>query len=474
MKRLMVLYILLVIFTVGLTGQPRYIFYFIGDGMGPNQVYLAELYQKYLTGQDKSLHIDKIPVTGMYTTHAINRLITCSAAAGTAMATGTKTSPGTLGLTASHDKKLKTIAEELHEKGFKIGIVTSVSPDHATPAAFYAHQPQRDAYYQISIDLANSDFEYFAGGDYRSIFAGQGSKNSKLYAVEKGYKLVNSIDDFNKLTSSSGKIIVLSPVISKGFSLPYTIDSQTNIINLTDFTLKGIELLNNANKGFFMMIEGGKIDWACHRNDPGATLHEMLAFDDAIGEALNFYNENQQNTLIIVAADHETGGLAMGYTITGYELYIERLKNQKISAEKFEEIIKTIKEKDFSLEKKWKETLKSITLNFGLNSSQPGMELTNEELSLLRKAFDLSMSNVKIKNDDDQNLVLYGEYDPLVVEVTRLLSHKCGIDWTTFEHTGMPLPIRAIGAGSEKFTGYFDNTDIPKKILETVGLRFPD
>lgn len=458
--------------------KAKYVFYFIGDGMGLSQTYLTELYLGALEGKNQpgKLEMNKFPVTGFFTTYAHNRLITCSAAAGTALATGEKTSINTIGMNADRTRKFKSIAEQAHDNGFAVGIVTSVSPDHATPAVFYAHQPDRSMYYNIAVEMVNSGFEYFAGGGFRS----PTGKNTSLVqadvrktAVENGYALSYTLDEMKALAPGK-KAIALSSSLAEDQALPYAIDADSGAINLTHFTAKGIELLYGSGKGFFMMVEGGKIDWACHRNDVGTTIHEVIDFDNALKEAIGFYKKHPDETLILVCADHETGGIALGYTGTAYELFPNRLKHQKISTEKFQATIDKIRNSLGSPMEKWAQMLDEIKVNFGLGSAEEGMQLTEKEMIDLKNAFSRSMKSGDEPGEIDQPIIMYGEYDPLVVAISKILSHKAGIEWSTFDHTGIPIPIRAIGVGQEKFTGFFDNTDVPKKILETMGLPYPN
>lgn len=468
-------------FTVALVqSQPRakYVFYFIGDGMGLSQTYLTELYLGAMEGKNQpvKLEMNKFPVSGFFTTYAQNRLITCSAAAGTALATGEKTSINTLGMNADRTKKYKSIAEQARDNGFAVGIITSVSPDHATPAAFYAHQPDRSNYYQIAVEMVNSGFDFFAGGGFRSPF-GKDTNNLqedvRKMAGANGYVISNNLDELKALIPGK-KAIALSNSLAEDQALPYAMDADSGALNLGHFTAKGINLLYGTGKGFFMMVEGGKIDWACHRNDVGATIHEVIDFDNAIKEALIFYEKHPDETLILVCADHETGGIALGYTGTGYELFPGRLKHQKISTEKFQANIDRIKNSPLSPMEKWVEMLEEIKVNFGLGSAEEGMQLSDKEMIDLKNAFSRSMKAGDMPEEIDQPIIMYGEYDPLVVAISKILSHKAGIEWSTFDHTGIPIPIRAKGAGQEKFTGFFDNTDIPKMILESMGLPYPN
>ena len=269
------------------TAAPKYVFLFIGDGMGIPQKAAAEQFI------GKRLLIDSLPAQGVTTTYAYDRFITGSAASATAMSAGVKTKIGVVGMDPEF-KPVKTIAEISKEKGMKVGIISSVSIDHAPPAAFYAHVPKRGQYYDIAVALANSNFDYFGGGGIKD--PANKKKNSKNFvgdavglAKKNGYKVVTKKDEFMALSAADGKILAYNDWLQDSKALPYAMDTRDQDISLAEFTAKGIDLLDNE-KGFFMMVEGGKIDWACHANDGAASIHDTVAFDNAVKEAHEIKN----------------------------------------------------------------------------------------------------------------------------------------------------------------------------------------
>lgn len=468
---------------------PKYIFFFIGDGMGLSQANAAEAYLGAINKSDgiKRLNFTSLPNQGFYTTYASNRFITGSAAAGTALSSGVKTSISTIGMDAKRQKPLKSIAEIAKEKGYKVGIITSVSLDHATPASFYAHQPTRNMYYNISLDLSKSGFNYFAGGgfkhpegdgkiDDKNTMANFGmdtdkklankQANSLDVAKSRGYKIINTVKDFNALKKGDDKIISIAPKLAGGKSLPYFIDQDgKSDISLENFTRKGIELLDNKH-GFFMMIEAGKIDWACHANDAATVINEVLQLDKAVVAALEFYKKHPKETLILVGGDHETGGMALGFSGSHYHSAFELLKNQDVSYEKFSQLIKNYRENNEQTDVNY--GLELVKKHFGLGDVKKGLELSEFELQQLKTAFEKSMNYEYKMSKNDQFYLLYGSYDPFTVTACHILSQKAGIGWTSFSHTASPIPIRSIGAGSESFTGFFDNTDVFKKLKQLI------
>jgi alkaline phosphatase len=448
--------------------KARYVFYFIGDGMGFAQVNATEAYLASVDGRTGFDHLSftTFPEVGTVSTHANNRLITCSAAAGTALATGYKTNIDRIAMDPEGSESYPSIAGKAHDAGYKVGIITSVSIDHATPAVFYAHQPDRNMYFEIGVDLAKSGFEYFAGGGFRMPDGTLGGEQVNLLqlAQDYGYQLVNTTASFNGITPGAGKSLVLSPRPAGEMALPYALDMNPDDLTLADFTSKAIEVLNNEI-GFFMMVEGGKIDWAGHANDAAALVHEVIAFDDAVKVALEFYEKHPDETLIIVTADHETGGMSLGHGEMKYDSDLSLLKYQKSSVEELNKIVAQFHnslsgepEADFS------RMLKVLDNDMGLNNSNYGTALDSTEIAELKELFTAGITQVTAENES------YGETEPFMNAAVRILNKKAGIGWGTTSHTAINVPVYSIGAGSENFSGYMDNTDIPKIIGEVMGI----
>ena len=471
---------------------PKYIFYFIGDGFGLSQANAAEAY--LAATQEvygiKKLQMSKMPHQAFYTTYALNRFITGSAAAGTALATGYKTTVNTIGMDGKKQNSLKSVAEMARDKGWKVGIVTTVSIDHATPASFYAHQPSRNMYYKISKQLSKSGFNYFAGGGLMhpegdgkindknimsNIGMGEASntslhqKNAIDIAKERGYKIINSKKEFLSLNNQDDRVIVMSPNLMGGKSMRYSIDQTSEDISLPQYTSKGIELLDNS-KGFFMMIEGGKIDWACHANDAATAIKETIQMDKAVSEAMKFYQKHPKETLIVVAGDHETGGMALGFSGSHYHSAFGLLQHQNISYEKFSQLVTQYRDSHKGTTC-IKDGMEMVKKHFGLGYKSKELELTPFEQKRLQDAFTQSMKSGKERNKDDQYYLLYGSYDPLTVTACHILAQKAGIGWTSYSHTATPIPVRAIGPGSSLFSGFMDNTDLPRNMMKLMKIK---
>ena len=465
-------------------GTPKYIFYFIGDGMASVQIHAAEAYLAALQEKDevagsrkaKLLAMSNFPVQGMSTTFANNRLITGSAAAGTALACGMKTNIGVISMNAGATRPYTTVAELAKAKGMKVGIVSSVSIDHATPAVFYAHQPSRNNYHEIAMALANSDFDYFAGGGFHDDETGSG--NAIETAKANGFTYVKTREALAAITPGT-RVLATDNFLMGGSALVYELDrvnapETLKLLSLAEFTSEGIRLLENDN-GFFMMVEGGKIDWACHANDARAAIDDTIAFDNAVRVALDFYMLHPDDTLIVVTADHECGGQTIGFAGTAYDTFFEVLSNQRYSYEVFDEyFVETYKEAhnpapaDIDADM-WALILKMFGLDGTGATPDESDDLTKYDKERLEAAFDKTMSGESLNLEEEDSL-LYGSYNPLSVTLTHILNQKAGIAWTSYSHTGVPVPVLAIGNSSTIFDGFYDNTDIAKKIAQAMGM----
>ena len=231
----------------------------------------------------------------------------------------------------------------------------------------------------------------------------------------------------------------------------------------------------DGDQGFFMMVEGGKIDWACHANDAGSTIHDTAAMSKAVDRAIEFYNAHPDETLIVVTGDHETGGLTIGFAGTDYDTYLTNLNNQKVSYAKFDEdYVAGYKANKTSFE----DAMKDVKANFGLMmpddadaAKNPNLVLTDYEVSKLKTAYQKTLT---MKDDDtlsQAEYVLYGSYEPFSVTVTHILNNKSGINFASYAHTGLPVPVFAQGVGCDSFEGYYDNTDIYDKMAALLQVK---
>ncbi|MCT4594234.1 MAG: alkaline phosphatase [Anaeromicrobium sp.] len=471
MRRLLVLMLVL---TLGFTSSiayaggtkdvkgPKYIFYFIGDGLGLSQRQVGELFLQE-TSKDKSkrLTMNTLPVTGLKTTYSANTLVTDSAAAGTALATGHKTNNGVISKTPN-GKDLKTILELAEEKGYATGLVSTTRITHATPASFASHNVNRDNENEIAVDYLDSNVEFFAGGGYRH-FAPKAWEYGKSKRkddrdllkefADLGYNVFageKDSDNFLKFAPKGKEKVFAALSYSH---LPYDIDRLNTLDtpSLGQLTQKGIEVLSAYEDGFFMMVEGGRIDHASHANDPVGAIHDVLAFDEAIKKACKFYEENPEDTLILVAADHETGGLGLGMS-TNYFLKLEELFDVTASTEA---IGYGDKKYDGNREAYFKYIEKVYSLE----------NLTQKERTEIEKAMDLEDKGI----EGEKREYGYLTKEPTAIAVAHIVSNRANIHWTTFAHSGAPIPLTAVGVNAQDFSGYNDNTMIAKKLANIIG-----
>lgn len=401
MKKISLVTIILLLPLLASAQQQRakYVFYFIGDGMGFNHVSLTEYWLGYTQDvfDSRPLSFSAFPVLGWAVTHSESNLITDSAAAGTALSTGSKTKNGMLA-TGPDSTALESISYKIHDAGYKVGISSTVGINHATPAAFYGHNVNRGNYYEIASEIPASEFEFFAGGGAIESTGDDEDRVSVYEAIEKGgYVIAEGMDDFAAKKDGAEKMMLLQKDGRLRTELPYAIDMKEDDMTQADLVRASIDFLYDENgEGFFVMSEGGRIDWASHGNDTKAVILETLSLSDAVAEAVRFYNEHPDETLIVVTADHETGGLTLSWE-KGYNLYFDKLE-------------------------------------------------------------EISCSKDKVSEEERERM--------------NEISHEAHIGWTTGDHSAANVPVFAIGAGSGLFSGRMDNTEIPKRICEAMGVEF--
>lgn len=461
---------------------PKYVFYFIGDGMGPAQRQSAEYFHKIETkNPEAKLLMNSFPTSALVTTHSDNTIITDSAAGGTALATGFKTTNGVISKLPD-GTDIKTIAEAARDAGYAVGLATTTRITHATPASFSAHNMSRGNENAVAIDQLNSNFDYLAGGGFRHFVAkgnneGLKSKrkdNRDLVAEfeAKGYTTFigdKTRDDFRAYSPKKGdKVIAPLAYSALGMEIDrrFSTQKENAMPALSELTAKGIEVLAAQQKPFFMMVEGGRIDYAAHTNDAAGTIYDTLALDNAIAEAYEFYKKHPKETLIVVAADHETGGMAMGISLDskGYFLNLDELLKVKVSVEDvlmyvYPEMVKDYPEAN----KRHEAYLDFVAKNFGLADLNP------RELKKLQSAMNIEDRNQTVSPEQQIN---YGyAYTPTMIAVAHLVSERARISWTSYVHTSSLIALSAIGPHSEQFNGFKDNTDLPKIMAKIMGVK---
>jgi alkaline phosphatase len=474
----------------------KYVFFFLGDGMSATQIQATEAYlatvnsgratnPAVLLNPANRLNMSKLPVQGMQTTYDDGALMTDSASSATAFACGEKTKSGIIGKNTAKTKSYKSVAQLAREAGKSVGVLSSVSLDHATPAAYYASVNSRGEMNSICQQLAVTGYEFFGGGGLA------GTNNMSNLLTPAGYTIKNTRASILDLTNTPvSKVFCVNPWLQDASAMPYEIDRPDTNVSLKEMTEVAIACLKDDPQGFFIMVEGGKIDWACHANDAMATIGDMLDFDAAVGAAVAFYNAHPNDTLIIVTGDHETGGMTIGHATTGYTEYYSRLLGQTVSFQKFNT------DTSLGFWKNHESTYQGsyvwgnanlgsadpdavaftnlMVVNFGLNYTN----LNDYQKQKLEDAYDWSMAETNGKSRAEwtfmysdytpTNEYFTAGYEPVTMALCHILNERASVGWTSYSHTGVPVPVFACGFDAYRFEGFYDNTDIAKQIAAAM------
>lgn len=437
--------------------------------MGVNQVQGTELYRGELEGKIgiTPIWFTQFPYATTATTFSATNGVTDSAAAGTALATGNKTQNGTIGMKQDLQTEVSSVAVWAKNKGCRVGVTTNVSVDHATPAAFYAHDPSRGSYYKIGTDLYKAGFDFYAGSDFidpnNKDNKDGNSENLYTMAEKNGYTIARGYKDYLKKCKKADKMILFQSEKASEkdrTAIPYAIDRTKDDLTLADITRSAINFLSkDLSKGFFLMVEGGKIDWACHSNDAATAFHEVADMDEAVKVAYEFYSQHPDETLIVVTADHETGGFVLG---TGaYKLNLQVLKNQKVSESGFTRILNELRKK-YNNNVSWEKVQQALKENFGFWDK---VKLNEKQEERLLAKYNDTFKGKEAKLEKSE----YAQDEPLAAEAKRIIDEIALVGWTSGGHSAGYVPVFAIGAGADLFQGRIDNTEIPIKIAKAAG-----
>lgn len=436
---------------------PKNVIFYIGDGMASVQRRIPE------EVHGRKLAINSLPIVGIYTTYASNTIVTDSAAAGTAMATGHKTDTLVVGMNPKKTIAYETLAEAAKRLGKSVGILTTTRITHATPACFGSHIGHRDKENEIAEQYLDQDFEVWMGGGWRH-FVPKSVKGSKRKDERdllkeftgKGYTLLRSKSDLNNLKIEKDTKIF---GVFYGSHMPYYVDREDNyyqgkVPNLSDMVNVAIRVLKQNPKGFFLMVEGGRIDHAAHGNDPVGVVSETIDLDNAVKVGIEFSKEDS-DTLIIVGGDHETGGMGMGIggmkgdTYHGYFMSPEVIKNAKRSVE-FMGYTAVYGKPD--------EAIKLFTKFTGISDFSEG------EIKEIEKAVEYTKAKKGMASPNPSAAPWFS------VAFANILSKRARVGWTSYAHTGHPVLLTGIGPGSENFAGSYDNTDLANKMASLWGI----
>ncbi|OMF71861.1 alkaline phosphatase [Paenibacillus peoriae] len=414
----------------------------IPDGMANDATALARWYK------GSSLTLDSM-ASGMVRTHSADAPIADSAPAGTAFATGHKshtgyvgvlpdeaTMPGQQPIAAGDAKKpVASILEASKLAGKSTGIIATSEIMHATPADFTAHYPDRKNYDALSMQQAYNGVDVVLGGGGKFLEAAGRKDGQDLVAQikDQGYDFVTTPEGLKNSTSSK---------LWGSFSpeaLAYNLDRDASKEpSLAEMTSKAIDVLSKNDKGFFLMVEGSKVDWAAHANDPTGIISDVLSFDDAVKVAVDYAKQNP-NTVVVAVTDHGNGGLTIGssdttsnYDKTPLASFIDPLKKAKLTGEGLEAKLNADRSNI-------KEVLSTY---FGIT------DLTDEEVKTIKDAKEGSMNYA----------------------VGPIISKRANIGWTTGGHTGGDVVLYTYAPNGDRPTGVIDNTDVNKYMTRVLGL----
>lgn len=417
----------------------------IPDGQTITALTLARWYQG---GQ--SLAVDEI-TTGLVRTYNADTPIADSAPAGTAMATGFKSNTKYIGVLPSvatlygvepikegdEQKPIATILEASKLQGKATGIISTSNIQHATPADFTSHYPDRNNYDGLAEQQVYNKLDVALGAGYKYLVKEKrADKEDLLDELNKlGYTVVETKEEMEK--TNSNKLFGLFA----DDALAYEFDRETNRPSepsLSEMTSKAISILSKDTDGFFLMVEGSKVDWAAHANDPIGVISDVLAFDKAVKEALDFAKKDG-NTVVIVASDHGNGGLSIGNkeTSSNYDkvplsAFIDPLKKVKLTGEGLEAKLNSDRSNVVEVMKEY----------YGIT------DLTEDEIKLIKDA----------------------KVGSLNYATGPIVSRRAYLGWTTNGHTGEEVALHVYHPKKQVLMGTVQNTDIPKYMAEVMGL----
>ncbi len=474
--------------------EPRNVILLIGDGMGPQAVGFAVYYNRFMNGMDKRLNMERLMAsgnTGYCLTYQYGTVVTDSASAATALASGVKTRDAIIG--KDHEgRPMKSIVDIARQLGKSAGVISNTRLTHATPAAFYANIVHRDMENEIAAQLVErgdlavalsggaqhfipagakvEDHPDLKGIDKKAGWGGSRRKDSRDLIAEarnKGYAFVANDKELLALDAQKTEKL-LGFFSASGF--PSAIDRQpqhqTRVPTLSQLTEKSLEILKKNPQGFFLMVEGGQVDWVAHGNDVASVLHEMLEFDQTIGLVMAFAEQNP-DTLVVVTADHDTGGLAIAYNNFNPPAPI-KLPSGETWRTKYNFAEKVIFEKMA----RQKKSFQKMAIDSKGNPAALKKEI--EENS----AFTISEEQAASLLAKDAGIRDYAEFysegagNPSP-RMGRLFGKEMNTAWAVGTHTHTPVMIFANGPLAEKFRGLLDNVEVPQIIARGWGATLP-
>lgn len=315
----------------------------------------------------------------------------------------------------------------------------------------------------IGQQLVATDFDFFGGSDFTTPQNPDGGADLYQQARDKGYCITRSYKEYQKRSKKADKMILLqseeASKVDRG-GIPYALDRQEGDLTLPDITRAAINFLTKkqgGKDGFFLMVEGGKIDWLCHANDV-AFIPEIIEMDDAVKVAYEFYQQHPDETLIVVTADHETGGLVLGRG--GYQLNLQAVANQRMSISRLGTELHKLHDK-YDDKYDWEVAKAFLTDNFGFWDK---VQLSDDQTARLQRSFQRVLEG---KGVDAKSL--YQKDSEFAGTVNRVMSECARLTWGTGSHTNGYVPCFSIGVGAEQLQGRLDNTELPVRIAKAAG-----
>ncbi len=409
----------------------KYIFYFIGDGMGFEHLTMTRDTGKAVAA---TAALDALPWRGTARTNNVEGTTTDSAAAGTALACGFKTRNGRIAMLPD-GTHVDSIAKLAKFQGRAVAIITSDALNGATPSAFYAHSDSRKKYDEIARWLPVCTFDYLAGSRFNAGDETRAEVEQALRDVD--YTLVTTREELQQLGREALPVVATH----KWENYAADISNPAEFPRLADYTGKAIELLADNPAGFLIVVEGARIDWGSHANDAVATIGEVREFNAAVTKALDFFYAHPTETLIVVTADHNTGAPQLDGPISP-DLLKDRRTHQFYAK--------------------------------ALQASPTAEEDIRRLLDELRQEVGEEAEKKAL-----EQLITSGKKElPSAARITAFQQarrdREFGIHWTTRGHAPAPVPVMAIGPGAETFAGTYENTEIPQKISRLMGIISPE
>ncbi|MCF0203300.1 MAG: alkaline phosphatase [Bacteroidaceae bacterium] len=457
----------------------KYVFYLISDGTGVNLIQAAEHYRADIEGYtkqglggdvykyaNKPFRFSTFPVVGMATTYSASSRTTDSAAAGTALATGHKTNNGMIGMLPD-ETPVYSIAKTAKEQGMMVGVGSSVTINHATPCAFYAHNKNRSNYHEIAHDLLECDYvDFFCGSNINHATDEKVHPNEKsIYelAEDAGFTVCYGTKEYAAKGKKAKKVILVQPQDSRNSEMQYFIDRKPGDMTIEEVFGAQLDYLysNSGKKGFFLMNEiGGRVDWAAHARDGATAFLELEAVNNCVEAAYEFYLQHPDETLIILTADHDTSGPALGNT--SYQGTPKAYASQKIAKDSYTDYLARLR-KETNNNVSWEQIEQSLKDLWGFWTVH---KLSDSQTKLLRDTYEETFG---AEGRQQMEKTLYKSNEKMSVVACDIMTNLAKMNFVHGAHTSGYVPVYAIGVGADEFKGMNDTSEIPQKIARIMG-----